>query len=185
MFLHVPPPWTWHVALELIFRFTETLVIFFPSPHIISESVGEELIKVYISLSVSVMPIFVFLSREIVPVSTGQHYIHITLFHMLSKSCCFQAFTIKKKKFIYLFLAVLGFRCGARSSPGGGISCCGARAPGARASVVVAHRLSCSGACGIFPEQGPNPCPLRWQVHSEALRPQGSPSGFLQFLTGW
>ena len=26
--------------------------------------------------------------------------------------------------------------------------------------VVVAHRLSCSGACGIFPDQGSNPSPL-------------------------
>ena len=51
-------------------------------------------------------------------------------------------------------------------------SCCGARALGARASVVaahglsscgtqasvvVAHGLSCSVACGIFPDQGSNP----------------------------
>ena len=35
-----------------------------------------------------------------------------------------------------------------------------------RASVVVAHGLSCSKACGIFPDQGPNPCPLHWQVDS-------------------
>ena len=27
-------------------------------------------------------------------------------------------------------------------------------------SVVVAHRPSCSAACGIFPDQGSNPCPL-------------------------
>ena len=27
-------------------------------------------------------------------------------------------------------------------------------------SVVVAHRPSCSMACGIFPDQGSNPCPL-------------------------
>ena len=33
-------------------------------------------------------------------------------------------------------------------------------------SVVVAHGLSCSAACGIFPGQGLNPCPLRWQVDS-------------------
>ena len=37
---------------------------------------------------------------------------------------------------------------------------CGARALGARASVAVAHGLSCSAACGIFPDQGSNPCPL-------------------------
>ena len=33
-------------------------------------------------------------------------------------------------------------------------------------SVVVAHRLSCSVACGIFPDQGSNPCPLHWQADS-------------------
>ena len=27
-------------------------------------------------------------------------------------------------------------------------------------SVVVAHGLSCSAVCGIFPDQGLNPCPL-------------------------
>ena len=33
-------------------------------------------------------------------------------------------------------------------------------------SVVVAHGLSCSAACGIFPDQGSNPCPLHWQADS-------------------
>ena len=42
-------------------------------------------------------------------------------------------------------------------------------------SVVVAHRLSCSVACGIFPDQGSNPCPLHWQADSQPLRHQGSP----------
>ena len=35
---------------------------------------------------------------------------------------------------------------------------------GTQASVVVAHGLSCSAACGIFPGQGSNSCPLHWQV---------------------
>ena len=42
-------------------------------------------------------------------------------------------------------------------------------------SVVVAHGLSCSAACGIFPDQGPNPCPLHWQADSQPLCHQGSP----------
>ena len=29
-------------------------------------------------------------------------------------------------------------------------------------SVVVAHGLNCCLACGIFPDQGLNPCPLHW-----------------------
>ena len=77
--------------------------------------------------------------------------------------------------FIYLFLAVLGLRFCARAS-----SSCGKwgplfiavhgphyrglslRSTGSRraGSVVVAHGPSCSAACGIFPDQGSNPCPL-------------------------
>ena len=42
-------------------------------------------------------------------------------------------------------------------------------------SAVVAHGLSCSVACGIFPDQGSNPCPLHWQVDSQPLCHQGIP----------
>ena len=42
-------------------------------------------------------------------------------------------------------------------------------------SAAVAHRPSCSAACGIFPDQGSNPCPLHWQADSQPLRHQGSP----------
>ena len=45
-------------------------------------------------------------------------------------------------------------------------------------SAVVAHGLSCSAACGIFPDQGSNPCPLHWQADSQPLRHQGSPQYF-------
>ena len=48
------------------------------------------------------------------------------------------------------------------------------------ASVVVAHGPSSSAACGIFPDQGSNPCPLHWQADSQPLRHQGSP-GLLNF----
>ena len=37
---------------------------------------------------------------------------------------------------------------------------------GARVSVVAACGLSYPAACGIFPEQGSNPCPLHWQANS-------------------
>ena len=43
-------------------------------------------------------------------------------------------------------------------------------------SVIVAHGPSCSAACGIFPDQGSNPCPLHWQADSQPLRHQGSPN---------
>ena len=68
------------------------------------------------------------------------------------KSYC-TFFFLNKHTFI-LFLAVLGLhccawvfsscgeqRCSALASHCGGFSCCRARALGARASVVVAHRL--------------------------------------------
>ena len=42
-------------------------------------------------------------------------------------------------------------------------------------SVVVAHGPSCSAACGIFPDQGLNPCPLHWQADPQPLCHQGSP----------
>ena len=42
-------------------------------------------------------------------------------------------------------------------------------------SVIVAHGPSCSAACGIFPDQGSNPCSLHWQADSQPLRHQGSP----------
>ena len=51
-------------------------------------------------------------------------------------------------------------------------------------SVIVAHGPSCSAACGIFPDQGSNPCPLHWQADSQPLRHQGSPI-VLFLLASW
>ena len=42
-------------------------------------------------------------------------------------------------------------------------------------SAVVTHSLSCPAACGIFPDQGSNLCPLHWQADSQPLDYQGSP----------
>ena len=54
-----------------------------------------------------------------------------------------------------------------------------------RASVAVAHGLSCSAACGIFLDQGSNPCSLHWQADSYPLGHQGSPRlGFLKKHSG-
>ena len=92
--------------------------------------------------------------------------------------------------FIYLFMAVLGLRFCARafSSCGKGgpffiavrrslIIAALLRSTGSRrtGSAIVAHGPSCSSACGIFPDQGPNPCPLHWQADSQPLRHQRSP----------
>ena len=42
-------------------------------------------------------------------------------------------------------------------------------------SIVVAHGLSSSEACGIFPDQGSNPCLLYWQADSLPLSHLESP----------
>ena len=77
-----------------------------------------------------------------------------------------------------------------------GFSCWGAQALGVLASVhtgplivacrfqslgsvVVAHGLSCSVACGIFSGQGLNPCSLYWQVDAYPLSHQGCPQLFV------
>ena len=75
---------------------------------------------------------------------------------------------------IYLFLAVLGLgfcewafsSCDAGPSRCG-FSCCLVRLPRSRTlagSVVAVWGLSCTSACGIFPDQGLNPGLLHWQA---------------------
>ena len=51
-------------------------------------------------------------------------------------------------------------------------------------SAIVAHGPSCSAACGIFPDQGSNLCPLHWQADSQPLRHQGSPKFIFIFIFG-
>ena len=76
-------------------------------------------------------------------------------------------------------MAALGLHCcgGLSLLAATGVAVCGLliavaslvaelRALGAQASVVVARGLSCSAACGTFPDQGSNLCPLHWQVDS-------------------
>ena len=77
--------------------------------------------------------------------------------------------------------------CGARASPGSGLSRCrawaldagasAAVAPGlwGTGSIVVVHGLSWCMACGILLAQGSNLCLLHWQVDSLPQSPQGSP----------
>ena len=85
----------------------------------------------------------------------------------------------------WVFVAVRGLSLIAASGGHSSSRCAGLslsrplllRGTGSRraGSVVVAHGPSCSAACGIFPDQGSNPCPLHWQADSQPLRHQGSP----------
>ena len=100
-------------------------------------------------------------------------------------------------KFIYLwlcwvFVPLRGLSLVAASGDHSSSRCAGLslsrplllRSTGSRraGSVVVAHGPSRSAACGIFPDQGSNPCPLHWQADSQPLSHQGSPRGGL-FIT--
>ena len=103
--------------------------------------------------------------------------------------------------FIYLwlcwfFVSVRGLSLLAASGGHSSSRCAGLslsrplllRSTGSRraGSAIVAHGPSCSTACGIFPDQGSNPCPLHREADSQPLRHQGSPVfNFLQkFLIG-
>ena len=46
-------------------------------------------------------------------------------------------------------------------------------------SVVVAHGLSCSEACEIFPGQGSNLCPLHWQAILNHCTTREAPGQFI------
>ena len=107
-------------------------------------------------------------------------------FFLISKASFF--------KFIYLwlcwvFVSVRGLSLVAASEGHSSSRCAGLslsrrlllRSTGSRraGSVVVAHGLSCSVACGILPDQGSNPYPLHWQADSQPLRHQGSPWVFV------
>ena len=54
--------------------------------------------------------------------------------------------------------------------------CCRAWALGHEGSVAVTHELISSAARGILPDQGSHLCPLHWQLDSQQLIHQGSPS---------
>ena len=116
-------------------------------------------------------------------------------------------FFLKKFTFFYLFIylfiylwlcwvfvSVRGLSLVAASGGHSSARCAGLslsrplllRSTGSRraGSVIVAHGPSCSVACGIFPHQGSNPCPLHWQTDSQPLRHQGSPPAWF-FTPCW
>ena len=106
-----------------------------------------------------------------------------------------------KINYLFLFLAVLGLRCCAWAFSSCGeqgllfvavrglliavaslVAEHGLQVPGLQqlwhmGSVVVAHGLSCSVACGGLPGPGLKPMSLHWQVDSYPLCHQGSPGG--------
>ena len=75
--------------------------------------------------------------------------------------------------FIYLFLTALGLHCCVQAcSEPGLLSGCREWLQSTCAA-VVAHRLCCSAACAIYPDQGSNLCTPHWQVDSLLLGHKG------------
>ena len=70
---------------------------------------------------------------------------------------------------------------GAQASHHRGLSCWRSTDSRCAGSVIVAHGRSCSASCGIFPDQGSNPCPLHWQADSQPLRHQESPKVIISY----
>ena len=104
-------------------------------------------------------------------------YLHFPLVALGLLRCCARAFSSGAERGLLS-------SCGAQAS-----HCCGLvqhSGSGPAGSVLVEPRLSCSEACGIFPDQESNLCPLRWQAGSFPLYFQGSPPFELwHFLLLW
>ena len=103
-----------------------------------------------------------------------------SLLHGLFSSCWEQGLLFVSVRGL-LLLQSTGSRCTGFSSCGTGLGCCGSP-PLETSSVGVVHGLSCSQACGIFPDQGWNLCHLHWQLDSLPLSRQGSPHLALLFF---
>ena len=85
----------------------------------------------------------------------------------------------------WVFVSVRGLSLVAASGGHSSLRCAGLslsrplllQSTGSRraGSVIVAHRRSCSAACGIFPDQGSNPCRLHWGQRFSTTVPPGKP----------
>ena len=102
-----------------------------------------------------------------------QHLLFVDIFFLIY-GCVGSSFLCEG--FLSLWQAGATLHRGARASHHHGLTLL--RTAGSRraGSVTVAHGPSCSAACGIFPDQGSNPCPLHWQADSQPLCHQGSPT---------
>ena len=107
-------------------------------------------------------------------------FIYLCLIYSLAAldlCCCMRAFS-SCGEWGLLFVVVCGLIVVASLVAEHGLQACGlqqlwrtgsvvvARGLQSTGSVVVAHRLSCSTACGIFLDQGSNPSPLHQQADS-------------------
>ena len=121
---------------------------------------------------------YIYISSE--NLSPGSHYCVLFFFFLEIHVLLFIYFWL-----CWVFVSVRGLSPVAASGGHSSSRCAGPpppqplplRSTGSRraGSATVAHGPSCSVACGIFPDQGSNPCPPHRQADSQPLRHQGSP----------
>ena len=111
-------------------------------------------------------------------------FLNLSIYFWLLGPCCCMGFSLGTAS-VYCSLAAVGGLLLLQHSMG--LRARGLRqswrvgsvavAPGLQntSSIGVVHGLNCSTACGIFPNQGSNPCLLYWQADSLPLSYQGSP----------
>ena len=118
----------------------------------------------------------------------------ILLFSAAQGLCCFvgwASYSCRVWGLLFLgmcrLLTVVAFSCGAQALGCAGFHSCSKWARelwlvGSRVQAQLLWHvvLSYSSACGIFPDQGSNPCPLHWQTDSYSLRTREIP--FVDFL---
>ena len=132
--------------------------------------------------------------RQILQFYPNMHHTWIRVYSGKSQILSFSIFkmllifTFRNSRTVYrvttpfLFIQVFGGTglggC-AHASRCSGFPCCRARALRCECSVAVAHGLSCSVVCGIFPDQELNVSPVHWQMPSYPLYLQKSPQIFI------
>ena len=132
----------------------------------------------YISLNQLQFPLLMFYSSQCISLSPPWAGLFLSILFLGVQIFFLNLSFLKiflKYLFIYLwlcwvFVSVRGLSLVAASGGHASSRCAGLslsrplllRSTGSRraGSVAVAHGPSCSAACGIFPDQGLNPCPL-------------------------
>ena len=92
--------------------------------------------------------------------------------------CCAQAFSGVVSRHLTA-VASLAVEHGLRSTQDSAVLAQGHSSCSSYRSPALEHRLNSWSACGIFSDQGPNPCLPHWQVDSSPLNHQRSPLFFL------
>ena len=98
-----------------------------------------------------------------------------------TRSCCCAGFSLVEARggfslWCLVLLQSTSFRASVVAAVSSVVAVPGLQSTG---SIIVAHRIRCSWACEIFPDQGSSPSLLRWQEDSLPLSHQESLESYL------